>query len=307
MIRTSDEMMRNPAASLRAILDKGRYVRRLCAYFQRRRSERHWLATGDIEPRIRDVLASPDLARIPKAGAAGQLRDGVLTMHNGLLVHAGSYSGDAMTRLLTRTGGVHEPQEEVVFAALLKSIAAGSAMLELGAWWGFYSMWFQSEVERARNILVEPEMANIDFGRRNFELNGMSGEFLRRAAGATTSRGVDPPVFAVDDLLDELGIERLAILHADIQGAEHEMLRGAANSLAARRIDWLFLSTHTHALHFACRDLLAAHGYRVPETADLLDTYSYDGLLVASAAAPPFALAIAAKSGHNRASSWLRI
>ena len=125
-------------------------------------------ALTDWEPRIADVMACPDNNRIPRDTAAGTIRNGFLTMHNGLRVQEHGYYGWGMTALLQRNQGVHEPQEELVFSAALERLPAGSTMLECGAYWGFYSMWFKKKVPKARVWLIEPDSANIQVGKQNF-------------------------------------------------------------------------------------------------------------------------------------------
>lgn len=77
------------------------------------------------------------------------------------------------------------------------------------------------------------------------------------------------------------GIPRLAILHADTQGHELNVLRGADAALRAGTIDYIFLSTHSNLLHRQCLALLERRGYILLADADLLETYSFDGLIVA--------------------------
>ena len=60
------------------------------------------------------------LARLPRVADAGRLSGGVQLMHNGLRVVEGSYYRWRGTRMFAATGGVHEPQEERVFAEVLK-------------------------------------------------------------------------------------------------------------------------------------------------------------------------------------------
>ena len=61
---------------------------------------------------------SDSLPRVADAGALVE-RDGVKlpVMHNGLLIEEGGYFGQWMTEILRSSHGVHEPQEEVVFAS----------------------------------------------------------------------------------------------------------------------------------------------------------------------------------------------
>jgi hypothetical protein len=249
---------------------------------ERVRKRNNWLQTHDMEPRIQDVLSCPDLTSIPTVPEAGQIHDGILTMHNGLKVLSGSYSGDAMTRLLQRTKGIHEPQEEKVFAEVLKHIPHNSSMLELGAWWGFYSMWLKKEVPHANLYLIEPSEENLKFGMHNLQLNGMSARFHQAFVGSKSETTHNTTcTISIDDAFLSLEIEKLAILHCDIQGHEFEMLEGAKNSIKSRLIDYFFISSHTTNLHYACIDFLRQSSYEILAHADMLDTYSYDGFIAA--------------------------
>jgi hypothetical protein len=234
------------------------------------------------QARIDDVLACPDHAALPQVFGAGAIAaDGTQTMHNGLRIVPYSYYRWRGTAMFTATGGVHEPQEERVFAEVLKFVRPGGTMVELGAYWGFYSMWFARVVPGARCVLVEPLAENLALGRANFRLNRLSGEFVRAGVGAHS--GHVPKLGAmtcVDDLVAERGLGAIDVLHCDIQGFEGDMLRGAVRTLAANKVRFAFVSTHSNALHIECRDALRAHGFDIIADADLDSTYSFDGVLV---------------------------
>lgn len=231
-------------------------------------------------PRIADVLACPDNAKLEHHREAGRVRRGVQTMFNGVRVTAGGYYGPNVTRMLRLNRGSHEPQEELVFAEVLRRLAPGGRMVELGAYWGFYSLWFAKEIPNSRVWLVEPDRANLQVGKRNFSINAMSGSFCNAAVGATSAEG-DPAQVCVDDFLRRNGIEHLEILHADIQGAEVDMLKGAQASLSAKAIDFIFISTHGEDLHRDCVEALLGHDYEVPVSVRPAQSYSFDGLIVA--------------------------
>jgi hypothetical protein len=91
----------------------------------------------------------------------------------------------------------------------------------------------------------------------------------------------------VDTLLSDHRLDHLSILHADVQGAELDMLRGASRALEHQRIDYLFISTHSNALHEGCRSQLEAVGYRIVSSINLDETYSEDGVLVAKRPGAP--------------------
>lgn len=122
---------------------------------------------------------------------------------------------------------------------------------------------------------VDGNLAHLQTGMKNFERNGLAGEFIHSAVG----KGM----FQVDDYLQAQGIPKLDILHADIQGAEVKMLEDCTHNLATRAIDYLLISTHSQALHRGTVALLARAGYRIEVESDFdHGTTSYDGLVFAS-------------------------
>lgn len=244
-------------------------------------------AVGQVTPdwrrRIDLVVSCADNSFIPRVADAGRLRDGWITMHNGIDVSALGYYGEGVLNMLIENRGVHEPQEERAFAKVLPHVAPGSAMLELGAYWGFYSLWFAKEIGNARCYLVEPSFTAIESGRLNFAHAGKPGVFERAFVGKAT--GTDPddgtPIITVDDFCERHAIDRLAILHADIQHAEADMLLGASRMLGGRLVDHVFISTHTVPLHDRCVQLLEGHGYAILASANPRQSFSIDGLIVA--------------------------
>jgi hypothetical protein len=235
--------------------------------------------------RIADVLACPDNADIPRVPEAGRIVDGQIVMHNGLRVAYGTYgTGDAehMMRMLEENRGVHEPQEEKTFQQVLPLMPTGAVMIELGAFWGFYSLWFASRVENARCFLVEPVWANLNAGRLNFALNGLSATFINGFVGARHHRQpFRPPVLDVDWLISEHGLEKIHLLHSDIQGFERQMLDGMEQASREGRVDWIFISTHSRELHHDCHAWLAARQWVLVADANPGQSHSVDGLLVA--------------------------
>ncbi|MEW6600875.1 MAG: FkbM family methyltransferase [Nitrospirota bacterium] len=232
--------------------------------------------------RIEDVIHCPDNRYIPRVKNAGKIIDGCLVMHNGLRIIKGSYYGIGNLLLLKYNRGVHEPQEERIFMEVLKYMPEDAVMIELGAYWGFYSMWFHKEVKRPTCYLVEPEQRNLEFGKDNFAVSNMTGSFRQGFVGAMsgkTKEGID--IICVDDYIRENNVKRVNILHADIQGAEYDMLTGAADALHADKIDYIFISTHTNELHQECLAFLNAHNFHIIAEADVSGSYSVDGIIAA--------------------------
>lgn len=243
-----------------------------------------------------------DCDDLPKQADAGSIvRDAegeFQIMHNGLQVVAGGYCGAWMTEIIRRLRGHHEPQEERVFHELLARCRPGSTMLELGSGWSYYSMWYARRVPAAQLFCVEPDPVNLETGRRNFRRNGIEGRFVRASVGRTShagrpfpcESGQSPltPQVTVDELLESERIPRVEMLLADIQGAELEMLAGAAASIAAGRVRFLVVATHHHAIssdplmHQRCLTWVRDHGGRVLTAFNVVEGYSGDGLIAAS-------------------------
>ena len=252
------------------------------------------------------TVSCRDADSIPKVPGAGSICEGpggvsCQRMHNGLLVVAGGYHGKWMSEVIRRLRGHHEPQEEALFNAILPLVRASDhepLMIELGAFWGYYSLWFKSVCMDGRNILVEPDAKNLQIGRKNFELNGLTAEFIEAAVGVhdasmefhcesdQTSRRVR--TVSVDGLVRDLGLERVHLLHADIQGAELAMLEGAAETIERAALNFLFLSTHHHSIsgdaltHQRCLHWLKEHGAFIVDEHSVAESFSGDGLIVAA-------------------------
>jgi hypothetical protein len=238
--------------------------------------------------RVAIALECPDANGIPKVAKAGEVYetpDGerVQIMHNGVKVLADRYYGDFHTEIIQHLKGHHEPQEEKIFHEVLKVVPPGANMIELGAFWSYYSLWFRTAVPEARNIMVEPGQNQISVGRRNFELNEFAGDFLNAKVGRQAVGDSQPPMICVDQLLSERGWDSLEILHSDIQGAEHDMLHGAVESLRQRKIRFVFVSTHGYRKHTRCLGFLRRMNYRILVEHTPEEGFSYDGLIVATA------------------------
>ena len=238
--------------------------------------------------RIADVIKCPDNSAIPRVPDAGEVRGGWVVMHNGIEVGGLTYYGGGVLQMLNRNRGVHEPQEERVFMEVLPFIEAGSAMLELGAYWGFYSLWFASTVPGGRCFIVEPLPLCLLAAKTNFNHARREATFVKAYVGNPSDKSDDgTPFLTVDEICKRHGLDRLGILHADIQGAELEMLSGAQRMIDEARIAYIFISTHSQTLHLGCIDWLRQHGYVIVAAADLDETFSHDGLIVAKAALAP--------------------
>ncbi len=229
------------------------------------------------QERLKITVSSPDNEFIPRVEDAGKVIRGKQVMHNGIKINLGSYYGPEVAQVLKANRGVHEPQEERVFGEVLKKLPQKATMVELGAFWGFYSMWFQKEIHQAINHLVEPDPFNRVSGQLNFKLNDMQGHFHPFFVGREVNDST--ATVSMNTFFEQQYLETVHILHSDIQGYELEMLEGADQVL--KHVWFVFISTHSNDLHRKCEEILIGHGFKILTSIDKDDSYSEDGLIVA--------------------------
>ncbi len=233
------------------------------------------------EERIKNVLNCKYNALIPRVSNAGNISDGFQTMHNGLKISTGDYYGLPIAKMLYLNKGVHEPEEEKMFMDVLARMPANPLMIEMGAYWAFYSMWFLRSTTNGRVYMIEPEKENLEVGKRNFRENKLEGSFDNYFIAERSSAAGITPAISVDDFVAKKNITHIDIAHADIQGFELEMLHGATKTLGSGMIDYFFISTHTNDLHYKCIDELTNAGYKVIFDLDMDHVASFDGFMLA--------------------------
>lgn len=234
--------------------------------------------------RLKNVLSSPDNKYISRVKNAGSFDGDNLVMHNGLKIYPISYYGNSILKMLIENKGVHEPQEERVFDEVLKTIPENAVMIELGSYWAFYSMWFYNTIRNAKCYMVEPELANLKFGKKNFRINGMKGSFNHGyISNKSFISKTGDRFIGVDDFVKDKNIDFVDILHSDIQGFELNMLKGATELFKSNKVGYVFISTHSNSIHHDCIDFLKKYEFIIVAEANLDESYSMDGLIVAKA------------------------
>lgn len=232
-----------------------------------------------------------DLPRVPNAGETMVDENGyaVQIMHNGLKVLYARYYGAWVNEIIRQLRGVHEPQQEMIFDTILKRLAPGATMIEAGAYWCYYSMWFVHAIPQGRALMVEPNSKHLDIGKKNFEINGLPGDFSYGYFGEFPQKkvdhqreqfGIELTRYELPDFMAEKGLDRIELLHADIQGGETQMLDGARDLLARRLVDYLVVSTHGRE-HRPCLDILDGAGYVIAAEHDVDKVAKADGMIIA--------------------------
>ncbi|MDO9356584.1 MAG: FkbM family methyltransferase [Solirubrobacteraceae bacterium] len=264
----------------------------------------------DLARRVALTAAVRDTDVIEKVEDAGTIRvleDGRRTqvMHNGLLIDEHCY-GEVLTGIIEELRGHHEPQEELVFHELLARLKGEGAdpksrtMIELGAFWAYYSMWFATELPGSRTVMVEPDPHNLEVGKKNFALNGIeTGDWIHAAVGFDDGGEIwlacesddkvrKVPTVTLEGILRERGLDHCDLLLCDTQGAELAVLEASRDAITAGKLRFAMISTH-HQLwsgdaltHQRCLALVEDLGGHVIAEHSISESCSGDGLIAVS-------------------------
>jgi hypothetical protein len=140
-------------------------------------------------------------------------------------------------------------------------------------------MWFKKNRPNSTCYMIEPDLMNMLYGKRNFRFNKLKGKFINSFVGNENNKGKE--MITMDYFCEKQSIHFIDILHADIQGDELNMLNGCKKMLTEQNIGYLFISTHSNELHYSCLNILKnEYNYTVVASADMEETYSWDGVLI---------------------------
>lgn len=249
------------------------------------------------------TLACRDAEAIPKAEHAGRIvtREGLRlqVMHDGTLVRAGGCHGPWMERIIRDLRGHHEPQAELVFHHLLRHCRPGTTIVDLGAKWARYTNWYLGAVPGSTAVCVEPDAGAMKCGVENLSFNGRSAIWVNASVSGTAStvaavaRAPEPqgpglPCHTLDSLLDLVGARPIEILRLDVEGDEDAFLATLGPAVAAGLLRFVVVATHHVSIsgsgttHGDCLRLLAALGATILAEHTVEESFSGDGLVVAS-------------------------
>lgn len=247
-----------------------------------------------------------DADPIPKVMDAGKIIsvDGEARqiMHNGLQVVAGGYYGDWMAHVIRGLSGHHEPQEELLFHHLLRYVRHGTHFVELGAFWAYYTLWFLKEIPNSSATCIEPDINHLAIGRCNARLNAFEDRirFIHAWVGRddlteysssteTSSQQVTLPMINMAALRRLLSGRPIEVLHMDIQGFELPFIQSMMDDLNdGLLLRFVMISTHHSSIsgskttHVDCVEALRGMGAHILVEHDVIESFSGDGLILAS-------------------------
>lgn len=162
--------------------------------------------------------------------------------------------------------GTYEPSMAAVLRAVLRP---RDSFVDVGANEGLLSVLAASLTGDGPVVAVEPQSRLAPVLLRNLEINGCGRVSVRSVAldgspgwarlwlrpttnpgaSGTVRRRLDVrtesvPAVALDDLLDDEGLDRVRLLKVDCEGAEEAVMAGATSSLAAQRFDYIAMEYH---------------------------------------------------------------
>lgn len=254
-----------------------------------------------------------DTDAIPKVANAGRIvrRNGidVQIMHEGTLVRAGGYEGGWMAQIIRSLQGHHEPQEELVFHHLVKHARSGTLMVELGAFWAYYTNWYLGAVRGSEALCIEPDSSRMACGQENLRLNGRAARWELACVGREHAdavpirRGSDGvvvsvPCHSMDSILRLIDRRPVEMLHIDVQGAELPFLESLGDAAKAGLLRFVMVSTHhasisgSETTHQDCLRQLRDLGAVILCEHTVEESFSGDGFIAASFHAGDAALAL---------------
>jgi len=241
------------------------------------------------------------IPKVPDAGRIFDTPDGpVQIMHNGLRVVAGGYHGNWMAHVIRALRGHHEPQEELLFDAILRLARHGTVIVELGSFWAYYTLWYLKEIPGSRAICVEPDDLNRRLGMTNARLNGLDRSIMfhnawvgeaaqsRTSLAESLNKQVALPSFDMNGIVSLCENSPIELLHMDVQGAELSFIESMGNAVSHGIVRFLVVSTHHSSIsgsrttHRDCLESIIAHGGRILAEHDVQESFSGDGLIVAT-------------------------
>ena len=175
---------------------------------------------------------------------------------------------------------------------------------------------FGVAVPGATALCVEPESACLDVGRRNLALNGRSATFVQAFVGSCSERSRVGRLecLDMDAVLARVDGRPIEVLHMDVQGAELPFIESMRRAVAERKVRFIVVSTHHEAVfskyqksvsgsattHEECGRSLRSLGATVLVDHDVFESFSGDGLIVASFAAEDRSIVLPAISRNVR-------
>lgn len=181
--------------------------------------------------------------------AGRSLRQVTLGLNRGLLMHL-DLMHDSQRKL-----GLYEREVAGFVRSQARRIRTG---IDVGAGDGYYTLYLMSKSSAQRVYAFEPSGAARSRIAENLKANGLDSDerFVLSAQAVGCSTGVG--LATLDEIAGNLSTP--CLVKIDVEGAEMDVLTGAARLLERTDVAWL-VETHSRQLEDACVLKLTATGY----------------------------------------------
>jgi len=233
----------------------------------------------DFDRRHLEVMSDPSNLLIPRCRHAGKKLkhngEEIVVMSNGLVVSAHGYYGKFSDVLVTNYG-VHEAAEERLISAIFDRAPEDAVMVEVGAYWAFYTVWFLRAVLNGRAWCVEADEKNRKIGLYNLALNGVTSEdfsigFVKTGYWESYANAIGLP-------------RSIYCILIDIQGYETALVPDLVSAIASGKLQvgYIMVGTHSHEAHEqVLTELRDDAGLRVVAALDFdNETFFHDGMIL---------------------------
>lgn len=200
-------------------------------------------------------------------------------------------------------------EEYEIFTETLKNIKGkeNPVMVEIGSWWGFWSLSFRKKFPKGKNYLIELGKRHLCVGLRNFQLNNFSethywgGFYLKNSNTAINIKGnydfdyneneyfdksvignkVGPELEFIDIYSIE-HIDEIDLLHMDIQGSELPIIENLKSEfpwILKDKIKNIIVATHSLEIHNKLEKIFNEFGFNILENR-AFGSVGGDGMLI---------------------------
>jgi FkbM family methyltransferase len=161
----------------------------------------------------------------------------------------------------------------------------GDTVIDVGAAFGFYSIVASKMVgQLGKVVAIEPQPDSFEMLNKNIKLNKLTNistlnhavsfkkttlklyssySTVQERAGQNPQQYIEVSADTLDNLLGQLAIDEANWIKVDVEGAELEVLKGAAGILSKSRDLALFVEVHSDDLVRPLLELCGSYGLKV--------------------------------------------
>lgn len=130
--------------------------------------------------------------------------------------------------------------------------------IDIGADSGEYTLFFLKRTDATRVLAFEPNPAALPLLRENLQLNSLAESTRVELSTAMVSDADGAGKISLDSLVRSIPLP--CFIKMDVDGAEGEILKGAAKLNGLGGVRWL-IETHSKSLESQCLEQLKAAGF----------------------------------------------